>query len=142
MRGWSITYSRSWASARRVLTAIGRQHALGLVTSGDRARVLRQLRAFGLLQTFPVRVCADDTVRRKPHPAPLRRALEEMRLAPEECVYVGDSPEDIEMARGAGVRAIAVLGPFPTEKRLRAAHPEMLLECITELPDALRRFDG
>jgi phosphoglycolate phosphatase-like HAD superfamily hydrolase len=44
------------------------------------------------------------------------------------------------MARRAGVRAIAVLGPFPTEKRLRAAKPELLLESIEELPDVLERL--
>ena len=64
-----------------------------------------------------------------------------MALRPTECVYVGDSPEDLEMARSAGVRAaIAILGPFPTEKRLRAAKPDILLESIEELPAALNRF--
>ncbi len=126
--------------ARRVLTAVGRLHRLGLVTSGDRTRVLRQLREFGLTQSFAARVCAGDTLKRKPHPAPLRRALEKMRLEPQACLYVGDSPEDIEMARRAGVRAIAVLGPFPTERRLRAARPEIILDSIAQLPDALAAF--
>jgi len=53
------------------------------------------------------------------------------------CVYVGDSAHDLEMARRAGVRAVAVLGRFPTEKAIRAAQPEILLESITELPAAL-----
>jgi phosphoglycolate phosphatase-like HAD superfamily hydrolase len=43
------------------------------------------------------------------------------------------------MARAAGVCAIAVLGPFPTEKRLRAAQPEFLLEKLEELPELLRK---
>ncbi len=64
-----------------------------------------------------------------------------MRLDPQDTVYVGDAPEDLQMARSAGVRAaIAVLGPFPTEKRLRAAKPDALLESIEELPHALREF--
>ena len=46
------------------------------------------------------------------------------------------------IVRRAGVRAIAVLGPFPTEKQLRAAKPELLLESIEELPEALERFHG
>jgi phosphoglycolate phosphatase-like HAD superfamily hydrolase len=44
------------------------------------------------------------------------------------------------MARRAGVRAIGVLGPFPTEARLRAAQPDLLLNSISELPNALRRI--
>jgi hypothetical protein len=35
------------------------------------------------------------------------------------------------------VRAIAVLGRFPTEKGLRAAKPEFLLKSITEIPALL-----
>jgi len=63
-----------------------------------------------------------------------------MCLDPAACVYVGDSPEDLEMARRAGVRAIGVLGPFPTEARLRAAKPDLLLDSVTDLPAALRRL--
>jgi HAD superfamily hydrolase (TIGR01509 family) len=130
------------AGARQVLNRLGRLHHLGLVTSGDRDRVMRQLRAFRLTRMFEARVCSGDTPQRKPHPAPLRLALKQLRLQPSACVYVGDSPEDLEMAKGAGVRAIAVLGPFPTEKRLRAARPDYLLESIRELPDVLERLGG
>jgi HAD superfamily hydrolase (TIGR01549 family) len=126
--------------AKRVLNHLAQGHQLGLVTSGDRNRVLRQLRDFGLTRLFAARVCSDDTRRRKPHPAPLRLALQQMCLEPSVCVYVGDSPEDLEMARRANVRAIAVLGAFPTEKRLRAAKPDLLLESICDLPAALRRL--
>ena len=60
---------------------------------------------------------------------------------PEECVYIGDTAEDIEMARRAGVRPIGVFGPFPTAARLRAAKPDALLRSIRELPRILRPVD-
>jgi HAD superfamily hydrolase (TIGR01509 family) len=127
--------------ARRVLEQLARSHALGLVTSGDRDRVHGQLHEFKLWDHFAARVCSGDTRLRKPHPAPLRLALRQMSLRPSYTVYVGDSPEDLQMARSAGVRAaVAILGPFPTEKRLRAAKPDLLLESITELPAALLQF--
>ena len=128
------------SGARRVLVRLGREHPLGLVTSGDRDRVIRQLREFRLTQLFTARVCSGDTARKKPHPEPLRLALRQMELDPSACVYVGDAPQDVEMARRAGVRAIGVLGPFPTEKRLRAARPEFLLGSIVELPDVLKHL--
>jgi pyrophosphatase PpaX len=145
-RAWRAQYAKHkpelLAGARRVLTRLKKRHDLGLVTSGDRERVVRQLREFRLTQVFAARVCSGDTARKKPHPEPLRLALRQMELDPGACVYVGDSAEDLEMARRAGVRAIAVLGPFPTEKRLRAARPELLLESIEELPEALEKFHG
>ena len=126
--------------ARKVLTAVGRRYKLGLVTSGDRDRVLRQLREFRLTKSFHARVCSGDTEHRKPHPGPLNFALQCISLAPAHCVYVGDSPEDVQMAKSAHVRVIGVLGPFPTEKRLRASKPDLLLTSITELPAALKRL--
>jgi HAD superfamily hydrolase (TIGR01509 family) len=128
------------AGARRVLARLRDDHPLGLVTSGDRDRVTRQLREFRLTTLFAARVCSGDTLRKKPHPAPLRLALRQMRLDPSACVYVGDASQDVEMARRAGVRAIGVLGPFPTEKRLRAARPEFLIGSLEELPGVLKRL--
>jgi HAD superfamily hydrolase (TIGR01509 family) len=138
---WRVHYekhpSKLVTGARRVLQQLARGHALGLVTSGDRKRVTRQLREFALTRTFRARVCGGDTPEKKPHPAPLRMALQQMGLDSQECVYVGDTPEDLEMAGAVGMRAIAVLGPFPTEKRLRAAKPEFLLEKLQDLPRLL-----
>ncbi len=143
-RLWRAHYEkhrpRLISGARRVLVRLGREHPLALVTSGDRDRVIRQLREFRLTQLFTARVCSGDTARKKPHPEPLRLALRQMELDPSACVYVGDAPQDVEMARRAGVRAIGVLGPFPTEKRLRAARPEFLLGSIVQLPDVLKHL--
>jgi HAD superfamily hydrolase (TIGR01509 family) len=127
--------------ARKVLSSVGRRFQLGLVTSGDRDRVLRQLREFKLTGLFRARVCSGDTRHKKPHPEPLRFAIQSIGLKASDCVYVGDSPEDVQMAQRAGVRVIGVLGPFPTEKRLRAARPDMLLNSIKELPAALKELE-
>jgi pyrophosphatase PpaX len=141
-RLWRASYakhpSRLMTGARRILQQLARRHKLGLVTSGDRERVTRQLRNFALTRMFRARVYGGDTLEKKPHPGPLLLALQKMKLAPEECVYVGDTPEDLQMARAAGMRAIAVLGPFPIEERLRAAEPEFLLESLMELPALLK----
>ena len=143
-RLWGRFYRRQKPAllpgARRVLRELSRRFTLGLVTSGSRARVRRQLRLFGLSELFAVRVCCEDAPRRKPHPAPLQVALRRLRLKPEVCVYVGDSPEDIEMARRARVRAIAVLGPFPTHDGLRAMRPDALLSSIDQLPRLLKNY--
>jgi HAD superfamily hydrolase (TIGR01549 family) len=127
--------------ARTILDWVAHRYQLGLVTSGDRVRVLRQLRYFRLTRLFATRVCAGDTQQKKPHPAPLRLASKQMSLNPSACVYVGDSPHDLEMSKRAGVRAIAVIGRFPTEAGLRAAKPEFLLNSLKELPAVLKSLE-
>jgi phosphoglycolate phosphatase len=120
--------------ARSTLRALARKYRLGLVTSGSRDRVHAQIRRFEFASYFKACVYSEDAPRKKPHPAPLELALARLKAEPEECVYVGDTPEDIQMARRAGVRAIAVLGPFPSAKRIRAENPEVLLNSVRELP--------
>jgi HAD superfamily hydrolase (TIGR01509 family) len=124
--------------ARRIMRLLERDFILGLVTGGSRGRVRRQLREFDFARHFAACVFSEDVFRKKPHPAPLKLALKRLRAAPEECVYVGDAPEDIEMARRAGVRSIGVFGPFPSATRMRAARPDMLLRSIRDLPQYLR----
>lgn len=126
------------AGARRVVRLLAQKFDLGIVTSGNRPRVRRQLRQLELASYFSACVCSEDAAKKKPHPAPLQLALKRLRRSPEHCVYVGDTAEDIEMARRAGVRAIGVLGPFPTAARLRAAKPDVLLNSVQELPQYLR----
>lgn len=140
-RLWREAYDRETPrllpGARSVLRDLSKRFILGLVTSGSRDRVCIQLGNLQLARHFAVRVCAEDASPRKPHPAPLKRALDLAGLAPVDCVYVGDSPQDIEMAKRANVRSIGIPGPFPTERGLRKSKPELLLSSIKELPQHL-----
>ncbi|HKV05729.1 MAG TPA: HAD family hydrolase [Candidatus Acidoferrales bacterium] len=129
------------SGARTALRILERRFQLGLVTAGSRGRVRGQLREFGLTDYFSVRVFSEDTTLKKPHPAPLNLALDRLQAAPDDCVYVGDAPQDVEMARRAGIRVIGVLGPFPTADRIRAARPDLLLSSIRDLPRHLRTRD-
>jgi len=126
--------------ARTALRVLSRKYRLGLVTSGSRDRVRSQIRKFEFAGYFKACVYSEDAPKKKPHPAPLELALERLKAEPEECVYVGDTPEDIQMARRAGVRAIGVLGPFPSAKRIRAENPDVLLDSVRELPRYLREL--
>ncbi len=82
----------------------------------------------------------DEVPRRKPHPAALRLALQRLGVEPAACVYVGDAPEDVVMARRAGVAAIGVTGHSPVPQRLRDSRPDALIARITALPALLARL--
>jgi len=114
-RAWRAHYAKHRpkliAGARRVLARLGRAHPLGLVTSGDRDRVSRQLREFRLTTLFAARVCSGDTLRKNRIRNRCAWPCSRWKLHPSACVYVGDAPQDVEMAKRAGVRAIGVLRP-------------------------------
>ncbi len=111
--------------------------AQGLVTSGDRGRVERELAAHGIAGLFGALVCGSDPVEKKPHPQALLLALEQLGVAPGRAVYVGDSPEDVEMARRAGVWSIGIPGGFPNRAALAQSRPDLLAEGLGAAIDAL-----
>ena len=124
---------------RDVIQKLGRRYRLALVTSGSGWRVRAQLHRLFLDTHFSTSVFGDEVPRRKPHPASLQIALRRMELEPDACVYVGDMPEDVQMARRAGVFVVGLMGCSPVADRLRRARPDALIPTITSLPALLAR---
>lgn len=80
----------------------------GVVTNKSTRFTYEIVRSLGLDQRVSCVVCGDTTPHLKPHPASLLRASETLAIAPAHCVYLGDDLRDIQAARAAGMRAIAV----------------------------------
>ncbi len=90
-----------------LLAELGRRSlAWGIVTNKATRFTDRIVEALGLQPACVV--CGDTTEHLKPHPAPLRHAAEQLKLAPQDCMYLGDDLRDIQAARAAEMRAIAV----------------------------------
>jgi HAD superfamily hydrolase (TIGR01509 family) len=100
---------------------------LGLVTSGNRSRVRQELSDHALDAFFAVVVCFEDTEQKKPHPAPLARALEHLALSPDATVYVGDRPEDILMGKNVGAYTVGVESEYGPRSVLEEAEPDLIL---------------
>ena len=124
--------------AREVLEALDRHNIKrGIVTSGSRPRIERELAHHGVSGHFLHVICGTDVREKKPHPEALQLCLQRIGVTPDESVYVGDSPEDVEMARSAGVMSIAVEGTYPNADALRASRPDFM---AASLADAMRHL--
>ena len=109
---------------------------LGIVTSGNRERVHRELDRFELAALFDAVVCFEDTHEKKPHPAPLARGLERLGASASTTVYVGDRPEDILMGRKVGTFTIGVESEYGPRAILLEAAPDLLLPDASHLPES------
>ena len=78
-----------------------------------------------------------DTRPLKPAPDSLLYAMEQLGVTADETWYVGDSVQDIETTRNAGVRCVAVTWGFQDASRLAAAQPTVLAKDVTELLKAV-----
>ncbi len=132
--------SRLVPGAREALQRVaGRGLVQGLVSSGDPDRVREELRTLGLGDFFAAVVCGGETERRKPDPQPLLAALERLAVPPAHAAYIGDSPEDVLMAKSAGALAVGVPGGFPNRHTLAAAAPDVLSPSLESAVTALLR---
>ena len=80
----------------------------GIVTNKSTHLTVKIVAALGLDKRAACVVCGDTTAHLKPHPASLLHAAKELALEPAACVYLGDDLRDIQAARAAGMRSVAV----------------------------------
>ena len=110
-------------------------YRLGVVSSGNDCRVNREIKELGLAGSFEVVVCHEQITNRKPHPEGLETAMRSLGCSKSEVGYVGDTPEDIEMGKGAGVLTVGVRSAYPTNWKLRSCSPDIYLESLSELSE-------
>jgi N-acetyl-D-muramate 6-phosphate phosphatase len=99
--------TRLFPGIAELLAELGRRGmAWGIVTNKALRFTERIVAELGLDPACVVG--GDSTPHLKPHPASLLLAAQQLRLAPADCCYLGDDLRDIQAARAAGMRPIAV----------------------------------
>ena len=99
--------TRLFAGIAELLAELARRSiAWGVVTNKATRFTERVLAGLDLEPACVV--CGDTTPHLKPHAAPMLRAAELLELPANACVYLGDDLRDIQAARAAGMRAVAV----------------------------------
>lgn len=83
-------------------------YRLALCTNKPQAPTENILQALGLNDFFEVVLGGDQLETKKPNPDMLHWVLDQMKLTAENAIMVGDSPNDIDAAKNANMRNIAV----------------------------------
>ncbi len=97
--------------SRELLEELAGVRRLGIVTGRPRADAERFLREQGVRGCFSAVVCREDGPL-KPDPAPVRIALEKLEV--RTAWMLGDTPDDVRAAVGAGVVPVGVVPPGQT----------------------------
>jgi HAD superfamily hydrolase (TIGR01509 family) len=115
----------------------GSGYATCVASSGDLAKIRRNLAIVGLLDRFDDRlVSADDVVHGKPHPDLFLRAAEVSGVEPERAAVVEDSLAGVEAARAAGMRVFAYSGSVTPAAAL-AGPGTTVFDDMGELPELI-----
>ncbi len=107
------------------------------IYTGSDGESFAPLRAAGLLDLFEFVVTGKDVKVPKPDPEGIRLCLEQLGVAAEDVVYVGDSCIDVAASRAAGVRPVSVLTGAGDSASLSAAGAHRVLPSVAHLPGVL-----
>ena len=120
--------------AMAALRAAGKKLAVVSNKPDEGVKALAEL-YFGALADYAVGERAG--IARKPAPDMVHAALAALGVAAEEAVYVGDSEVDVQTAKNAGTKHLAVSWGFRTRQQLIEAGAEVIADSVEEMLEKL-----
>lgn len=107
-----------------------------LITTTGRTITDKIMRDNKLENLIDAVVTKDDVSKLKPDPEPILKAMEILNLRKEECIMVGDHPNDILASKNAGVKSVAVKNAY-SEEELRKYNPDYIIENLKYMKNLL-----
>lgn len=107
--------------------------AIAIATSDDRAPTETLLRTLGLSAFVSAIVCADDHLPIKPAADMIALLCGQLSIAPAQAMVIGDSVDDMQMGRAAGVgMTVGVLSGLSTAELL-APYADAIIPSVAHL---------
>ncbi|HEV2321527.1 MAG TPA: phosphoglycolate phosphatase [Gammaproteobacteria bacterium] len=125
--------SKLYPGVQATLDALGGRAALACITNKSTEFTEPLLQALGIRDHFGLVVCGDSLPVMKPDPQPLLHAAVQFDFTPDVCCMVGDSRNDIEAARAAQFRAVAVSYGYRQGEDLLALGADVQFDSMPEL---------
>ncbi|HIQ39569.1 MAG TPA: phosphoglycolate phosphatase [Sulfurivirga caldicuralii] len=113
-------------------------YRLSCVTNKAEAFTVPLLQDKGLYDYFDVVVSGDTCSKKKPDPAPLLYAAEQMGVSPDHALMIGDSKSDVKAARAAGFHIFCLPYGYNHGEDIRHYNPDVLIDSMADLPKYLK----
>ncbi len=88
-----------------------------------------------------VLICREDAARHKPHPEPLRLALDRLGVCAEASIMIGDHIMDIMSGKAAGMKTIGILRGERPDDFFAQIKPDFVTRDLREVLCAIIRCD-
>lgn len=129
------SYTKLYDGAKKFLQELKTNNIkVCLGSNGSRRTVIKMLNQFEIVEYFDSIVTYDDVTHGKPAPDMFLKNAENVDVEYDECVVVGDAVEDINAAKSAGMKAIAVL---TTDKKENLSDADLVVDSIANLNEEL-----
>ncbi|MBT4964229.1 MAG: HAD-IA family hydrolase [Francisellaceae bacterium] len=115
----------------------------GIVTNKPHKLTTALLKVLKILPAPHCVISGDSAPRAKPYPDPILMACDNIKLSPENCIYVGDAKRDIDAAHSCNMPAIAVeYGYIGKDDNPKTWNADIIVSSVKELKGELLNHFG
>jgi HAD superfamily hydrolase (TIGR01549 family) len=112
-------------------------YKLGIATCFERVEVMPIITLFKWHTLFDTIVTLEDYINPRPAPDCVLKAASKLKIRSAECIYVGDTVDDIEAGKAAHAKTVAVLTGAQSKEMLEKGKPDLLIQSINLLDQSI-----
>src|SRR3989344_5899006 len=139
-----IAKIRTRGGARQLLQFLKDRNIEAVILSNHTKEGLQnQLERLGIGHHFS-RVITNDmhaTMERKNKADKLAYLVKKSSYKKNEILIIGDSPEEAEAGKRAGIRTVAITGGYYSTRRLKEAKPDYLIHNLLDMIDIIKKVE-
>ena len=131
--------STALPKVHKTLRKLSNHFQLALITRRNVSKesIKWELKRLGLAQYFKLIMTSQDVEKPKPSPQAFVKAANHLNVSIHDCAVVGDSIVDIQAAKSARAKTIAVLSGLFSREELEAEKPDLIIKNISTLSQHL-----
>jgi HAD superfamily hydrolase (TIGR01509 family) len=121
-------------NARQFLSALkAKGMKTGLISNVGKKAMEKAFKKMQLQRFFDAVVTRNDVNALKPSGEGIRLALTRLQVMKDRALFIGDSLDDIQATKEAGLKVIIILGGENANTDLRPANPDFLIQSFDEI---------
>ncbi len=131
----NFSVREKWIMDKDLLKMLNEEYRLAIVTGRPKSEAFMTLEKEKTIDLFHAVICMEDVENDKPDPQGIFLALKELKAKSGK--YFGDTPNDIQAARRAGMEPIGVATTGSSHKKFRELGVENIIEDINDIMEVL-----
>lgn len=123
----------------RMLEGLRRSHlVLGIITNGKGQFQMDNIKSLGIKNYFEVILISEWEAMKKPEPQIFKKALDKLKVSPNESIFVGDHPEnDVKAAQNIGMKGI-----WKKDAQWDDVDADFIVDNLAELPVLIEKLNN
>ncbi|MGD9091431.1 MAG: HAD family hydrolase [Anaerolineales bacterium] len=137
--GWKFNHGPSLLipGTRKAIRQLQPHYPMAIVTNRGERTTRSFLAEVQLQNVFHPIATAQTCEYAKPYPDPIHWVADQLGVAPEVCLMIGDTTVDIEAGNAAGSQTVGVLCGFGENEELWDSGADLILSSTADLPAIL-----